>query len=163
MKVGVLSDTHGLLRPEALQALEGAEHLLHAGDIGHPDVLAALTERAPLTIIRGNVDEPATVARSRRRNRPDPRWADDVPERVTVTLAGFRVHLVHDRNALTESPAADVVVSGHSHVPKVERVGGVLYLNPGSAGPRRFRLPVTVAWLDLGGAQPAGEIVALDV
>ncbi|MEM1418133.1 MAG: metallophosphoesterase family protein [Myxococcota bacterium] len=162
MRVGVISDTHGLLRPEALAALRGAEHLLHAGDVGHPDVLQGLRALAPLTVIRGNVDEPEAVRRSRRRNKPAEDWARELPDAVTVTLAGVRVHLVHDRSALAAPPDAQVVVSGHSHQPSIERSDGVLYLNPGSAGPRRFRLPITVAWLDLG-AEPAAEIVELAV
>ncbi|MEO0322657.1 MAG: metallophosphoesterase family protein [Myxococcota bacterium] len=161
MRVGVISDTHGLLRPEALRALDGADHLLHAGDVGHPDVLTALAQLAPLTAIRGNVDEPAAVRRSRRRNKPDPAWAQHLPDAVTVTLAGVPVHLVHDRKALTVTPPVRVVVSGHSHQPALDAADGVLFLNPGSAGPRRFSLPVTVAWLDLSGPAPRADIVPL--
>lgn len=150
MLVGVISDTHGLLRPEAEAALAGVSHILHAGDVGRPEALERLARLAPLTAIRGNVDAGA--------------WAEALPETVTLTLAGRRLHMLHDLKALRLDPAAegiDVVVSGHSHRPGVERLGGVLYLNPGSAGRRRFRLPVTLARLDLAAEPPRAEIVDL--
>lgn len=134
--IGIISDTHGLLRPEALAALQGAEHILHAGDIGSPDIVARLEEIAPVTAIRGNID----VAP----------WASVHPETVAVDLFGLRVFIIHDRHDLDFDPSRlgyDIVVSGHSHRASIETVGGVLYLNPGSAGPRRFKLPVTLATL----------------
>jgi putative phosphoesterase len=134
--VGLISDTHGLLRPEALAALEGSEHLIHAGDIGDAKVLEALARIAPLTAIRGNND-----------TQP---WASKLAEVETIELAGVRIHVLHDLGALVPRPEARgirVVVSGHSHVPRIEERDGVLYVNPGSAGPRRFTLPVSVGCL----------------
>jgi putative phosphoesterase len=147
MKVGVISDTHGLLRPEAEARLAGVDHILHAGDIGAPGILPRLAAIAPLTAIRGNVDT-AT-------------WAGSLPEEAVMSLGGRLVMMLHDLNALAIDPAAegiDVVVSGHSHQPGVERSESVLYLNPGSAGHRRFRLPVTLAILHLDGEEPRAEI-----
>ncbi|HET7410633.1 MAG TPA: metallophosphoesterase family protein [Paracoccaceae bacterium] len=147
MRIGVISDTHGLLRPEAEALLAGVDHILHAGDIGAPGILPRLAGIAPLTAIRGNIDIAA--------------WALGLPDEVVVRLAGRAVLMLHDLNRLAIDPAAegiDIVVSGHSHRPKIEAVGGVLYLNPGSAGRRRFRLPVTLAVLELGGGDPQAEI-----
>ena len=138
MLIGVISDTHGLLRPEALDALAGVEHIIHAGDIGSPDIVPRLAEIAPVTAIRGNVDTQA--------------WARDFPPSEVVTLAGRTIYVIHDLGDLDLDPAAagfDMVVSGHSHMPKIETRQGVVYLNPGSAGPRRFRLPITIATVDL--------------
>ncbi|MCC2654976.1 MAG: YfcE family phosphodiesterase [Panacagrimonas sp.] len=134
IRVGVLSDTHGLLRPEALAFLRGSDHILHAGDIGGAGILAQLAELAPVTAVRGNND--------------DEPWAASIAESRRITLGGAVFHLLHDRAQLDLDPDAEgihVVVSGHSHRPLLERRGGVLYLNPGSAGRRRFRLPVSVA------------------
>ena len=139
MRIGIVSDTHGLLRPAVLERLAGVRHIIHAGDIGNPDIVPKLREIAPTTAIRGNVDTEA--------------WARAYPATATVELAGRWVHVLHDLHELELNPAAegiDVVVSGHSHRPKVETVEGVLHLNPGSAGPRRFRLPIAVAMLDIG-------------
>ena len=150
MRVGVIADTHGLLRPEAEAALAGADRILHAGDIGAPEIVPRLGEIAPVTAIRGNID------------RAD--WADAYPETVTVTLAGRRVHMLHDAADLALDPAAegvDVVVAGHSHRPSVRGGNGVLFLNPGSAGRRRFRLPVTLAILELGHGAPSARILDL--
>ena len=138
MKIGIISDTHGLLRPEAVERLAGVDHILHAGDIGSAEVIDSLGRLAPVTAIRGNVD------------RGD--WAQAYPATEWVTLAGRTFYLLHDLKALDLDPAAagiDVVISGHSHQPKVETVDGVLYLNPSSAGPRRFTLPIALATLDL--------------
>ncbi len=146
----MISDTHGLMRPEALQALAGADRLLHAGDIGAPEVLEALNAIAPVTAVRGNNDRAA--------------WANGIPEVECVELGGVRVHLLHDLKELAIDPVAEgirVVVSGHSHKPKVEWQNAVLFLNPGSAGPRRFRLPVTVAWMELSGGQAEARVVEL--
>lgn len=137
-RIGIISDTHGLLRPEAERALAGVDHIIHGGDIGDPDIIAALRRIAPVTAIRGNVDNGG--------------WANAYAETETVQLAGRSIFVLHDRKSLRTDPAADgidVVVSGHSHIPKIETVGGILYLNPGSAGRRRFKLPITLATLDI--------------
>ena len=138
MLIGVISDTHGLLRPEALDALTGVEHIIHAGDIGNPDIVPKLGEIAPVSAIRGNVDTQG--------------WAQAFPVWEVVTLAGRTIYVIHDLGDLDFDPAAggfDLVISGHSHQPKIETVAGVVYLNPGSAGPRRFKLPITLATVDL--------------
>lgn len=148
LTIGVLSDTHGLVRPEALAALAGVCHIVHAGDIGGPDVLAALQAIAPVTAVRGNNDHGA--------------FAASLPERATVTLAGLVLHVVHDLGELAIDPVragVAVVIAGHSHRPRIERVAGVLHLNPGSAGPRRFRLPVTLARLFADGQAELVELV----
>ena len=140
LRIGVISDTHGLLRPEAAELLGGVDHIIHAGDIGSPEVIAGLRRIAPTTAIRGNVDAGA--------------WAADYPDTDLVRLGGRSIHVLHNLRDLDFDPAAagiDVVISGHTHRPKIETVGGVLYLNPGSAGPRRFTLPIAVATLALTG------------
>jgi uncharacterized protein len=137
-KIGIISDTHGLLRPEAERLLADVDHIVHGGDIGRPEVVAALRRIAPVTAIRGNVDTGD--------------WAREFAETECVRLAGRSIFVLHDLKALRIDPAAtgiDVVVSGHSHVPKIGTVDGVLYLNPGSAGPRRFKLAITLVTLDL--------------
>lgn len=138
LKVGVISDTHGLLRSEAERQLAGVAHIIHAGDIGRPDIIDWLRRIAPVTAIRGNVDTGS--------------WARSYPHTVTVTLGGCAIHVLHDIHELDFDPASrgiDIVISGHSHRPLIERRGRVLYLNPGSAGPRRFNLPITLAILEL--------------
>ena len=138
MRLGIISDTHGLLRPEALDALAGVDHIIHAGDIGSPDIVPRLRAIAPTTAIRGNVDTQT--------------WATEFPERKTVELAGRSIYVLHDVGALDFDPAERgiaIVIAGHSHRPKIDTRNGVLFLNPGSAGPRRFRLPVTLATVDL--------------
>jgi putative phosphoesterase len=148
--IGVISDTHGLVRPAALAALRGVDAIVHAGDVGSPEVLAALAEVAPLTAVRGNVDRGA--------------WARRLPAVATVTVAGVRVHVVHDVRTLAVDPVAEgigVVVAGHSHRPGAVRRDGVLYLNPGSAGPRRFTLPVAVARLRIDKGSVSGEVIPL--
>lgn len=150
LRVGVISDTHGLLRPEALAALRDSAVVLHAGDVGKPEVLDGLRRVATSVVaVRGNVDRAA--------------WAHDLPERVELELAGRRVLLLHDLKQLGPEGARgwDVVVSGHSHRPRIERRDGVLYLNPGSAGPRRFRLPIAVAGLDFRDDAVTADIVEL--
>jgi hypothetical protein len=136
-RVGVISDTHGLLRPEAMRALRDCDLVLHAGDIGGPEVLQALGEIAPVIAVLGNNDHGP--------------WAEALPAEVAVDLAGVTLVMVHDLNTLSPDMAeqADVVVSGHSHQPRKEEIGGVLYFNPGSAGPRRFRLPISMGRLDV--------------
>jgi len=150
--VGVISDTHGLLRPAAVAALAGVDMIVHAGDIGSAAILDELGKIAPVVAVRGNNDREA--------------WAASVPETVTTALAGVRLCVVHDLKSLRGDPASqgvDVVISGHSHRPSIERRSGVLLLNPGSAGPRRFTLPIAVARLHLGPGGPRAEIVELDV
>jgi uncharacterized protein len=143
LRIGVISDTHGLLRPEAEQRLAGVDHIIHAGDIGRPEVIGRLREIAPVIAIRGNVDKG--------------RWAQLHPETETVRLGDHAIHILHDIHDLQFDPASrgiSVVISGHSHEPLIETRGGVLYLNPGSAGPRRFNLPITLATLDLTTSGP---------
>ena len=144
LRIGLISDTHGLLRPQAIEALRGCGQLIHAGDIGSAQILAALRALAPLAAVRGNNDRAA--------------WAAEIPESVQIEADGVRVFVLHDRKELAFDPRVrnvDIVISGHSHRPRVERHDGVLYVNPGSAGARRFALPVTVAELlvDAGTAQ----------
>jgi hypothetical protein len=152
MLLGVISDTHGLLRPEALAALAGAERIVHAGDIGSPDILARLAEIAPVIAVRGNNDR-------------DP-WAMSIPDTVMIDLAGVRIRVIHDVHDLRGDPAREgvaVVVSGHSHRPGVEHRGPVMFVNPGSAGPRRFTLPISVARIRLALAGSRAELVELNV
>lgn len=147
---GIISDTHGLLRPEAERSLTGVDHIIHAGDIGRPEIVDALRRIAPVTAIRGNVDSGA--------------WARDYPDTNLVRLAGKSIYVLHDLKTLKAEPGAgiDVIVCGHSHVPKIDTVGGVLYLNPGSAGPRRFKLPITLARLEVTRAGVRPEIHDLE-
>ena len=137
MKIGILSDTHGLLRPEVLPALRGVDHILHAGDVGDPAILDALRTLAPVTAIRGNIDTHGPCA--------------TLPPTEAIEFDGRLFYLVHSRHDLDINPVAagvSCVVSGHSHKPSVETRANILYLNPGSCGPRRFSLPVTLALLD---------------
>jgi uncharacterized protein len=148
--IGVISDTHGLLRPESLAALRGSEHIIHAGDVGAPEILETLAAMAHLTAIRGNVDKAA--------------WARTLTETEVLEIGGISIYVLHDLGRLDLKPGAagfQVVISGHSHVPKQEMRNGVLYFNPGSAGPRRFKLPVTVGRLTVEGGNIRGEIVAI--
>jgi putative phosphoesterase len=134
----VISDTHGLLRPDVEQQLAGVAHIVHAGDIGRPDVIAGLRRIAPVTAIRGNVDTGD--------------WAKSYPDTQMIKLGGRSVYVLHDLQELQLDPKScglDIVLSGHSHRPQIETIEGVLYLNPGSAGPRRFNLPTTLATLEL--------------
>jgi uncharacterized protein len=148
MRVGVISDTHGLMRAEALAALAGSELILHAGDIGSPDVLTALRRIAPVHAVRGNNDREG--------------WAHDIPETDVVAIGPHHVYLLHDIADLDIDPAAAgfaAVVYGHSHKPGAERRGKVLFLNPGSAGPRRFNLPIALARVHVSGDALDYEIV----
>ena len=152
IRIGIISDTHGLLRPQALNALQGAEHILHAGDVGDPAILDALRAIAPVTAIRGNIDEGGPCRH--------------LPPSELIELNGRSIYMLHDVNKLDLNPeAADIaaLVFGHSHKPLVEERRGVLFLNPGSAGPRRFQLPVTVAWLHIEARDLRAQIVQLKV
>ena len=150
--VGVISDTHGLLRPEALAALAGVERIVHAGDIGAPEVLEALGRIAPVTAVRGNNDRE--------------RWAADIPETDVLEIGDVSLYVLHDLHELDLDPRAAgfaAVIAGHSHQPRMEERDGVLYLNPGSAGPRRFKLPISLARLTVTGPRLQAELVTLEV
>jgi hypothetical protein len=138
LRVGLISDTHGLLRPEAKAFLDGCHHIVHGGDIGDPGILAALAALAPVTAVRGNNDFGT--------------WAERVRETELITLGGVRIYALHDLAELDMAPPAgvQVVVSGHSHRPSIAERHGVLFVNPGSAGPRRFLLPISVGELSIG-------------
>ncbi len=151
-RVGVISDTHGLVRPEAIEALRGCECIVHAGDVGGSEVLDALARLAPVHAIRGNNDTE--------------RWARALPEERVVEVGGVRIYVIHALQNLAVDPVARrfaVVVAGHSHRPSIERRDGVLYVNPGSAGPRRFRLPVAVAILDVRDGVAGANVVTLSI
>ncbi len=150
--LGVISDTHGLLRPEALEALRDVAHILHAGDVGAPEILDRLREIAPVTVVRGNVDQE--------------NWAKKLPQTEVLQIENTSIYMLHILAELDLKPDAAgfaAVVYGHSHVPKSEVKNGVLYFNPGSAGPRRFKLPVTVGKLMVEGGTVRGEIIELRV
>ena len=151
MKVGVVSDTHGLLRPEVIPALAGVERILHLGDVGDPAILKSLEKLAPVTAIRGNVDRSGPCSR--------------LPETDVLLLEGHYIYMLHDVHTLDLDPATakfGAVLYGHSHQPGIRRHKGVLYFNPGSCGPRRFDYPVTIGVLKLqGGADPEAQIVHL--
>jgi hypothetical protein len=152
MKIGVISDTHGLVRPEAIAALQGTDLILHAGDIGSPLVLDALNELAPVVAIRGNNDQGD--------------WAENIPETQAIEMANVSIYMLHDLKQLSFDPGdrdIRVVISGHSHKPRVQESDGVLYMNPGSAGRRRFKLPITVGALHIDNRQPSAKIVDLVV
>jgi uncharacterized protein len=148
--IGVISDTHGLLRPEALAALQGPDRIIHAGDIGDPAILDRLAEIAPVTAVRGNVDREA--------------WAKSIAETELLEVDGTSIYILHILENLDLQPKAagiQAVIYGHSHVPKQELKDGVLYFNPGSAGPRRFQLPVTVGKLIVDAGKIRSEIIQL--
>jgi putative phosphoesterase len=152
ISVGVISDTHGLLRPEAVAALRGSDLILHAGDVGNPQVLERLRNIAPTVAVRGNVDTAE--------------WANALPMTEVVEVGKLHLYMLHDLVALDLDPQAAgfaAVISGHTHQPSADMRGGVLYLNPGSAGPRRFTLPIAVAHLDLDGTRISHRIVDLRV
>lgn len=151
MIVGVISDTHGLLRPEAVEKLRGSEHIIHAGDIGSSEIIPELQKLAPVTAIRGNVDYQD--------------WTKRFPETEVVELAGVNIYIIHDVNALDLNPKASgfaAVISGHSHKPNQEMKNGVLYFNPGSAGPRRFKLPITVGRLEITAGALTATVLSLE-
>ena len=147
MNIGVISDTHGLLRPEALTALRGSDFIIHAGDIGDPAILKKLAKIAPLTAIRGNIDRDL--------------WTRKIPATNVLEAGGVSIYILHNLNELDLKPEAAgfaVVVYGHSHAARHETKNGVLYFNPGSAGPRRFRLPVTIGRLTVKEGKVLGEV-----
>ncbi|MGA7926761.1 MAG: metallophosphoesterase family protein [Candidatus Sulfotelmatobacter sp.] len=150
--IGVISDTHGLLRPEAIEVLRGSEHIIHAGDVGSPEILEKLSTIAPVIAVRGNIDKGA--------------WSRRLAETQVLDWGGVSIYVLHDLAQLDLKPKAagfSVVVSGHSHVPKQETRDGVLYFNPGSAGPRRFKLPVSIGRLVVEAGSVRGELVQLSV
>lgn len=150
MLIGLISDTHSLVRPEALAALRGSELIIHAGDVGRPEVLERLREVAPTVAVRGNVDTAA--------------WAKALPETEAVKAGDHLIWVLHDIAQLDLDPTVGfaAVVYGHSHRPAIDTCGGVLYINPGSAGPRRFQLPITVGRLHANGSRLRAEIIGLE-
>jgi uncharacterized protein len=150
--IGVISDTHGLLRREALDALKGSDHIIHAGDVGDPEIVDRLSEIAPLTVVRGNVDHGA--------------WASKIPETDILEVENVSIYVLHILERLDLKPQSagiSAIIYGHSHVPKQEIKDGVLYFNPGSAGPKRFNLPITVGKLVVQSNEIRGEILHLRV
>ena len=150
MIIGIISDTHGLLRPEAVEFLRGSEHIIHAGDIGSPEIVPELQKIAPVAAIRGNVDV-----------QP---WTRSFAETEVVELAGLHIYVIHDVNALDLNPRAAgfaAVISGHSHKPGQSTKDGVLYFNPGSAGPRRFSLPISIGRLEIVAGAIRGSLHTL--
>lgn len=152
LRIGLIADTHGLLRPEALTALSGCDRIIHAGDIGNPEILDALGRLAPLQVVRGNNDLAD--------------WAAKLPQRLNLRCGAIGIHVLHDLKELAINPVAeniDVVIAGHSHKPLLETRNGVLYINPGSAGPRRFKLPISVGYLHIeAGGGVRGELRQLE-
>jgi putative phosphoesterase len=149
-RIGLISDTHGLLRKEALEALRGAELILHAGDVGKAEILETLRKLAPVVAVRGNVDTQE--------------WARSLPATAVAEAGAIRIYVLHDVKQLDLDPVAagfQIVVSGHSHQPGKNERNGVWYINPGSAGPRRFQLPVTIAFLNVGEVPWSLEFVDL--
>jgi uncharacterized protein len=150
--IGVISDTHGLLRPEALAVLHGSDYIIHAGDIGDPGIITKLNEIAPVTAVRGNIDrEP---------------WARKIPATDVLEVGGVLIYVLHNLVELDLKPEAAgfaAVIYGHSHVPKQEMKNGVLYFNPGSAGPRRFKLPICLGKLHIQGGRIKAEVIMLNL
>jgi hypothetical protein len=152
MIIGVISDTHGLLRPEALAVLQGSDRIIHAGDVGSREILEKLAAIAPVTAVRGNIDKE--------------KWARKLPETEVLETDGVSIYVLHDWAQLDFKPQAagfQVVIFGHSHVPKIETRNGVLCFNPGSSGPRRFKLPVSVGRLTVKNGRAEAEIIDLNV
>ncbi len=152
LRVGLISDTHGLLRPEAKALLHGCDYIVHCGDIGAPEILDELAALAPLTAVRGNNDIGA--------------WADRLPETQILEVGALCLYVIHDLAQIDIEPVAagvQVVVSGHSHQPSVEERSGVLFVNPGSSGPRRFRLPIAAGELNVSGSSVSARIVEFEV
>jgi putative phosphoesterase len=152
IRIGLISDTHGLLRPEARDALKGVDRIIHAGDICKPEVLEQLAQIAPVVAVRGNNDKGA--------------WAESLNEAVTMDVAGVKIHVIHDLHELPSEPQVagiQVVVSGHSHKPTIRMERGVLFVNPGSAGPRRFKLPISLGFLEIEDGVPKARLQMLEV
>ena len=152
LRIGVISDTHGLMRPQALAAMQGSDYIVHGGDIGDPAILDQLRAIAPLTVVRGNNDRAG--------------WAGDIPDTATLDLGVVKLYAVHDIATLDIDPVVagvQIIVYGHSHSPTATWRGGILYLNPGSAGPRRFKLPVSVAEVLVDGPSVTARVIQLDV
>jgi len=151
-RLGIISDTHGLLRPEAVAFLQGCDRILHGGDIGNAEILARLSTIAPVTAVRGNNDKGA--------------WAEGIAETELFEFSGIYVYAIHDLSQFDIEPAAAgirVVVSGHSHKPVIELRDGIFFINPGSAGPRRFKLPISIADILIEGSAISPRIVELDI
>jgi len=151
-RLGLISDTHGLVRPEALAALKQSELIIHAGDVGNPEVLTALEQIAPVLVIKGNNDRDA--------------WARKLPDILSVRVNAIGIHVIHNVNELKTKPESDkfrIVISGHSHNPSAVTREGVLFINPGSAGPRRFKLPVSVAQLKILGDKVQAKLVEIKI
>jgi putative phosphoesterase len=149
-KIGLISDTHGLLRPEAVRALEGVQHIIHAGDIGGQEIIEQLRSIAPVDAVRGNNDKGS--------------WAAEIPLYQALELGGMSIYVLHDLKEIDIDPKAagfQVVVAGHSHQPRITERDGVHFMNPGSAGPRRFSLPVTIAHLNLMAGKPHARIIEI--
>ena len=152
MRIGLISDTHGLFRPEAAAALRGVDHIIHAGDIGSAAVLAALEDIAPVDAVRGNNDRGP--------------WAASIPETLELQFDEARLYVIHDLSQLDIDPqdrGFRIVVAGHSHKPAAQERSGVLFVNPGSAGPRRFKLPISLAHLHVEGKRVRAELLTLEV
>jgi uncharacterized protein len=152
LRVGVISDTHGLLRPEARSFLVGCDYIIHGGDVGSADILEALAALAPLIVVRGNNDTDS--------------WAEHLPESEMMRVGGVFVYVIHDLSQLAIEPkaiGAQVIVSGHSHRPQIKEREGILYINPGSCGPKRFKLPISVGELWVQGSRVRGNTVDLEV
>jgi putative phosphoesterase len=151
MRIGIISDTHGLLRAETKKHLGGSDHIIHAGDIGAPEVIDAQRKIAPTTAVRGNIDAGE--------------WAKGYPNTTLIVLGGRSIYVLHDLKGVELDLAAsgfDIVVSGHSHRPKIETKDGVLYVNPGSAGPRRFKLPIGLAFITLSERTIVSKITKIE-
>lgn len=149
--IGVISDTHGLLRPQAVRVLEGSDIIVHAGDIGSLEVIRALKAIAPLYAVRGNTDSGP--------------WSSSLPASDTAEFGGFLFHVLHDiarLDLVPQTAGVHILISGHSHIPAITRKDGVLYLNPGSAGPRRYALPVTLGRITIQGKELSPEIISLE-
>jgi putative phosphoesterase len=152
IRIGLISDTHGLLRPEARIALKGVDRIIHAGDICKAEVLEQLAEIAPVVAVRGNNDKGT--------------WAESLHEAETVEVGGVKIHVIHDLHELEPQPEAtgiQVVISGHSHKPAIKMERGVLFVNPGSAGPRRFKLPISLGFLEIADGVPKARVQVLEV
>ncbi|MDQ9170034.1 metallophosphoesterase family protein [Oxalobacteraceae bacterium R-40] len=151
INIGIISDTHGLLRHEAIVALSGVDQIIHAGDIGKPEILDKLAEIAPVTAVRGNNDHGA--------------WAAELPESRYIRIGNLTIFLIHDLKEISfdlREANVDIVIAGHSHRPLIETRDDVMFINPGSAGPRRFKLPISVALLEIGDGIPAARIIQVD-